>query len=113
MASEELRKFPNDPVLVRLLESAKTITGQIIHDDYGFDKTYAELLADIMQTRDALRTQLPPSVLNKHGLLHEDRPYICALTRGGYEFIVAFFAVRAIGGACMPLGEHLKNPRTL
>ncbi|KAJ6443213.1 Acyl-CoA synthetase family member 3, mitochondrial [Purpureocillium lavendulum] len=99
------RKFPSDPVLVRLLQSAKVTTETIIHDAYGFDKTYPELLGDIVQTRDALLDQLPSSAVDKAGLLHEDRPYICVLTRGGYEFIVAFFAIRAIGGACMPLAS--------
>ncbi|KND87442.1 Acyl-CoA synthetase family member 3, mitochondrial [Tolypocladium ophioglossoides CBS 100239] len=94
------RKFPNDPILVKLLHSAKLTTENIIHDAYGFDKTYADLLGDVMQMRDAIRANLPPTALNARGILNDDRPYVCVLTRSGYEFLVAFFAIRAIGGAC-------------
>ncbi|KAK5991607.1 Acyl-CoA ligase oryP-like protein [Cladobotryum mycophilum] len=107
MATDKIRRFPKDPVLVKLLESAKLTTGQIIHDAYGFDKTYAELLGDIVKTRDSLRANLPPSTLNNHGLLREEYPYVCALTCGGYEFIVALFTIRAMGGACLPFASGL------
>ncbi|KJZ74636.1 hypothetical protein HIM_05986 [Hirsutella minnesotensis 3608] len=100
-----MEPFPNDPVLARLLQSAKLTAEVVVHDDYGFDKTYAELLGDILRTREALRKQLPPWTLDAHGILIQENPYIAALTRGGYEFIVAFFAIRAIGGVCMPLAS--------
>lgn len=99
------RKFPNDPVLVRLLKSAKLTTGIIIHDAYGFHKSYSDLLGDIIETRAVLWTNLLPTSLNAQGILRNDCPYVCVLTRTGYEFIVAFFAIRAIGGACVPFGK--------
>ncbi|POR37072.1 Acyl-CoA synthetase family member 3, mitochondrial [Tolypocladium paradoxum] len=107
MTARTTRKFPNDPILVKLLQSASLTTEHIIHDAYGFDKTYADLLGDIVQTRDAIRANLPSTALNAHGVLNDDRPYICVLTRSGYEFLVAFFAIRAIGGACIPFGSGI------
>ncbi|KAM5475806.1 hypothetical protein McanCB56680_007991 [Microsporum canis] len=89
--------FPKDPILVKLLQAAQLTTEKIIHDAYGFDKTYGELLADVIATRNALLASLPPSALTPEGLLREDCPYIAALTFGGYEFMIAFFAIRALG----------------
>ncbi len=109
-------KFPQDPILVKLLDSPhrqSQSSPTVIHDvTYGFEKTYAELLDDILQTVHRLRNALPPSMLDEGGVFHVLRddcsPYIGILVKSGYEFIVAFFAIRAIGGACMPIG---KSPR--
>ena len=100
--AETSRTLPGDPILIRLLEAARLTEEQVIYDHYGFDKTYAQLLGDILATRDRLRLDLPASLLTPDGLIDEKRPYIAALTNGGYEFIVAFFAIRALGGACFP-----------
>ncbi|KKO97290.1 hypothetical protein THAR02_10610 [Trichoderma harzianum] len=51
--------------------------------------------------------QLPSSILDEHGILPQETPYISVLTRRGYEFLVAFFAIRAIGGACIPFGSGI------
>ncbi|KOS16972.1 Malonate--CoA ligase [Escovopsis weberi] len=96
--------FPNDPGLVRLLRSAKRCPGiSIVADAFGFDKTYNELLADVLRTRDSMREHLPPSALDERALLRGDAPYVCILARAGYEFVVATFAIRALGGACIPI----------
>lgn len=100
--AETSRTLPGDPILIRLLEAARLTEEQVIYDHYGFDKTYAQLLGDILATRDRLRLDLPASLLTPDGLIDEKRPYVAALTNGGYEFIVAFFAIRALGGACFP-----------
>ena len=54
-------KFPQDPLLVRLLEThhhkgkgAKII----IHDIHGFHKSYGELLGDILETARLVRADL-------------------------------------------------------
>ncbi|KAK2855710.1 hypothetical protein FQN49_004921 [Arthroderma sp. PD_2] len=107
MAIKITTTFPKDPILVKLLQASQLTAEQIIHDAYGFDKTYGQLLSDIIATRNALRRSLPPSVLNPEGLLREECPFVGALTFGGYEFIVAFFAVRALGGACWPLASGI------
>ncbi|KAI0537876.1 adenylate-forming enzyme AfeA [Xylaria digitata] len=104
MADTALR-FPNDPVLVKLLGSAKRVSSShvIIKDFVGFEKTYPELLSDVFKTRDQLKSLLPASNFDERGLLREDSVYVTALTRTGYEYVVAFFAVRALGGAYVPL----------
>lgn len=103
-------KFPEDPVLIRLLSSSHHQVKSpetIIDDAGGFQKSYPELLGDILQTAHLVRTASPPSMLDERGLLKNDSPYIGVLVRSGYEFIVAFFAIRAMGGACMPIGRWL------
>jgi hypothetical protein len=99
--------FPNDPILVKLLESAQhTSDAEVIIKDFlGFEKTYPQLLRDVLETRDQLKALLPASNFSENGLLREENVYITALTRTGYEYAVAFFAVRALGGAYVPLGN--------
>ncbi|KAM0522964.1 hypothetical protein ACHAPE_001453 [Trichoderma viride] len=101
-------KFPNDLLLVQFLRSAKRCAGQgpYIYDHFGFEKTLEELIADILRTRDLMRQQLPASAFSDRGIFSE-RPYVAVLTRSGYEFIVAFFATRVLGGAAMPFGSGI------
>lgn len=60
--------------------------------------------------RDLVRQQLPTSAFTERGILKEEAPYVAVLTRSGYEFIVAFFAVRVLGGAPIPFGAYLFFP---
>lgn len=105
--SENNHQFPQDPILVKLLDAAHHVTDSqtIIKDAFGFEKTYPELLSDVLETRSRLRSDLPSSALDERGLLRDETPYVAAMTRSGYEFVVAFFAVRALGGAFVPLGQ--------
>lgn len=61
-------------------------------------RLYPQILSDILQMRDLLRAPLPPWTINERGILHEEIPYVAVLVRGGYEFLVGFFAIRAMGG---------------
>ncbi|KHN97323.1 AMP-dependent synthetase/ligase [Metarhizium album ARSEF 1941] len=99
--------FPRDNTLVQLLDVSQATNEPIIHDAYGLDKTYAELLGDVVETRDRIRKAVPASSLDRHGMLREAAPYTGFLGLSGYEFIVAFFAARALGGACMPFGAGI------
>lgn len=107
MTAGDTHKLPHDPALVALLATARRVpeTEVLIHDVVGFDKTYPELLADVLKTRDALRARLPLAALDERGLLHRDHGFVPVLSRSGYEFVVSFFAIRALGGVVMPLGE--------
>ncbi|KAM0461603.1 hypothetical protein ACHAPV_004311 [Trichoderma viride] len=102
-------KFPNDLLLVQFLRSAKRCAGQgpYIYDHFGFEKTFEELIADILRMRDLMRQQLPDSAFSERGIFKEERPYVAVLTRSGYEFIVAFFATRVLGGAAIPFGSGI------
>ena len=99
-------KLPDDPIFARLLQSPHH-QGQrsdiIIRDVHGFEKSYGHLLSDILRTAERLRKGLPPAAFCKRGLLGQDLPYVGVLVNSGYEFIVVFFAIRSLGGACMPL----------
>lgn len=103
----ETQTFPHDPILVKLLTAFKRISAPepVIHDVMGFEKSYSELLADILRTRSEILRILPLSVLSKQNLLHDQYPYIFLLSKSGYEFLVGFFAIRALGGAPVPLGK--------
>lgn len=109
MATRKTYKFPEDPLLVKLLIAAQNTSGSqsIIYDTYGFEKTYPQLLGDILHMGNLFRARLPPWAVNERGILREETPYVAVLVRSGYEFIVSFFAIRAIGGACMPFSEYL------
>ncbi|UKZ70905.1 uncharacterized protein TrAtP1_011876 [Trichoderma atroviride] len=102
-------KFPNDLLLVQFLRSVKRCAGQgpYIYDHFGFEKTLEELIADILRMRDLMRQQLPASEFSERSVFKEKRPYVAVLTRSGYEFIVAFFATRVLGGAAMPFGSGI------
>jgi malonyl-CoA/methylmalonyl-CoA synthetase len=103
----EMLNFPQDPILVRLLIASQRTSDPepVIHDVMGFTKGYPDLLADILLTRARALQSLPESALTKQGLLNDSFPYVFFLTESGYEFLVAFFAIRALGGAAMPLGK--------
>ena len=98
------QKFPNDQIFQQLLLAAKGFQGTIIHDADGFKADYARFLNDILEVCRALRLNLPPAAFDERGLLREDEPYICILSLG-YEFIIAHYAILALGGASVPLGK--------
>ncbi|KAJ5698288.1 hypothetical protein N7462_000293 [Penicillium macrosclerotiorum] len=102
MTVSTLRVYlPNDPLLVRLLEAAHraSVSKKVILDKLGFEKTYSDLLGDIVQTRDALSLSLPPWVPSEVGPTPEKDVHVGIISQSAYEFLVAFFAVRAAGGA--------------
>jgi malonyl-CoA/methylmalonyl-CoA synthetase len=101
--------FPNDPALVRLLIAAQQTADShiMVHDVCGFEKTYPAILGDVIHMRHIIRSHLSAIKTNEHGSLCEERPYIAVISKSGYEFIVAFFAIRAMGGVCMPLSTYL------
>ncbi|KAF4504454.1 hypothetical protein G6O67_007904 [Ophiocordyceps sinensis] len=107
MTAGKLLKFPHDSVLVKLLVAARQTsdTKTIVHDALGFEKSYPELLGDVLKTRQLLWARLPPSAIDDRGLLRGDSQYVAILAKSGYEFLVAFFSIRAMGGVCVPLGS--------
>ena len=106
MAVDTAYEFPDDPVFVRLLAASARYprSEAIVHEKNGCEKTYPELLNDILHTRNLIREQL--SGFDQQGLLREHHVYISVISSSAYEFIVAFFAVRAIGGVSVVLREH-------
>lgn len=105
--------FPDDPALVRLLAEAKRAINlpsipNIVDLHLHISKDYGQLLADILQTRRRLLEALPPPN-ESQGILAASDSYIAIVTNSGYEFLVAFFAIRAVGGTPMPLGKPSYN----
>ncbi|KAK5806778.1 hypothetical protein VI817_001036 [Penicillium citrinum] len=99
--------FPNDPVLARLIDAARQTSAskKIIYDELGFEKSYSDLLGDIVQLREALFAHFPSWVVSSSGRVEELNTYVTVSSRSGYEFLVAFFAIRAAGGVCVPIGS--------
>jgi malonyl-CoA/methylmalonyl-CoA synthetase len=105
-------RFPQDPALVGLVHAAKNRSDsfEFIHEIGRSAKSYPQLLGDVIKTCQTLRVQLPPTAFDSREILHPGSAYISVLTRSGYDFLVAFFAIRAIGGACVPLGKTANPP---
>lgn len=108
MTGGKMLQFPHGPVLLRLFMAARQTSDSrtIIHDALGFEKSYPELLSDVLKTQELFRARLPPSAINCRGLLRRESQYIGILATSGYEFLFAFFSIRAMGGVCVPLGER-------
>jgi malonyl-CoA/methylmalonyl-CoA synthetase len=105
--------FPKDPILVSLLAATQRVADPepMINDVMGFSKGYPDLLGDVLATRARLRQQLPEAALETNQLLKEEFPYIFLFCQSGYEWLVGFFAIRALGGAVMPLGTLVNATR--
>ncbi|KFX86831.1 hypothetical protein V490_08806 [Pseudogymnoascus sp. VKM F-3557] len=97
--------FPNSPFFGRLLRHAHR-NGTAVRDlKLGIEKTYEELLSDVLGLRQVLRDSLSLDTLE--ALEKGEEIYIGVLAGGGYEFAVAILAVLAIGAAAVPLSVVL------
>ncbi|CAN9205272.1 unnamed protein product [Alternaria alternata] len=101
-------EVPDDPVFVSLLAASATYprSEPIVYEKDGHKKTYPELLSDILRTRSLIRKKLPG--INRHGLLSDHDVYIAIVSQSIYEFIVAWFAVSAIGGVSIILPSGIR-----
>lgn len=97
------QKFPNDPIFTQLAQLSHEVTGARIHDEYGIDAEYGDLLNDIAQLREALRKELPRNWFDSAGLLRQEAGSIATITISGYYYIVGFLTILALGGTCVPL----------
>ncbi|KAE8151323.1 acetyl-CoA synthetase-like protein [Aspergillus avenaceus] len=97
--------FPDNPLFVRLLETAhKDLNHVVILDpDRGVEVSYGRLLNDILAWRRVIQKQLPREILDSQGMISAKPAYIGLLSSNSYEFIVAILAILAVGGAVMPL----------
>lgn len=95
--------FPNSPFWVVLLQHARRNRLAIRDVNLGIEKSYENLLADVLALRAHLESSLPRQVLES--ALRGDEVYIGVLAAGGYEFTVAILAVLALGVAAVPMSE--------
>jgi malonyl-CoA/methylmalonyl-CoA synthetase len=65
----------------------------------GREVTYRQLLSDIINLKFQLLQQLHPTTIRK---MYEDEEVAIAVFARGYEFVVAYFAILAVGGIVVP-----------
>lgn len=100
-------ELPDEPIFRQIIEKSQTNQDVIFHDaTCGAYATYPQLLHDIVALRRRLYEWLPKSAFDERGLLKEEEsPYFLILAPGNYDFVVSTFAVLAVGGAIVPVGE--------
>ncbi|KAJ5513406.1 NRPS-like protein biosynthetic cluster [Penicillium fimorum] len=73
----------------------------------GIEATHPQFINDVYTTRQELLDALPRDLFSNQNVFREDRPFVCILNQGSYDFIVATFAVLALGGATVPLSPYI------
>jgi malonyl-CoA/methylmalonyl-CoA synthetase len=69
----------------------------------GIEVTSAQFLRDIVFFQDRISIQLATNVVSAHDVAGHGEVYICILAPLSYEFLVAFYAVIALGAVAVPL----------
>lgn len=98
--------LPNLPFFHRLLRYAQRVPSPIAIRDLnaGLEKTYHQLLSDVLSFRKVLDATL--SIEVRQDLAADKEVYIGLLAPGGYEYTVGFIAILAIGAAVVPMGKR-------
>ncbi|KAJ5834119.1 NRPS-like protein biosynthetic cluster [Penicillium robsamsonii] len=103
-------RFPNEPhfrVLLKHCEESPP-DGVFFYDpSCGVEANHQQFLQDVYTTRQGLLNGLPRVLFNDQDMIHEERPFVCLLNQGNYEYIVAAFAVLILGGAVVPLAPSI------
>lgn len=97
--------FPNSPLFSRLLRHAHRNWTAIRDLRLGVEKTYGQLLSDVLGLRQVLQHSLDSNTTK--ALEKGEEIYIGVLAGGGYEFTVGILAVLAIGAAAVPMCMQL------
>lgn len=98
--------FPNEThfrVLLKHCEESSPDDVFFYDSSCGIEANHQQFLQDVYATRQGLLNGLPRVLFNDQDIIHEERPFICLLNQGNYEYIVAAFAVLILGGAVVPL----------
>ena len=94
--------LPNIYFFTRLVRLASKSNLIAIKDlTFGFTASYAQLLTDVLHLRNVLRETLDTAVLER--LDREDEVLVNLLGPGGYEFVVGFLALVALGAVVVPI----------
>jgi malonyl-CoA/methylmalonyl-CoA synthetase len=72
---------------------------------YGITADYAQLLTDVLHFRNVLREILHPSAINR--INRGEEVFVALAGPAGYEFVVGFFALMALGAAIVPISPDL------
>ncbi|KAJ5577105.1 hypothetical protein N7535_004031 [Penicillium sp. DV-2018c] len=99
--------LPNAPFFHRLLRYAQRTPSPLVVRDLnaGVEKTYHDLLSDVLSLRKALEAALSPEV--RRDLVADKEVYMGLLAPGGYEYTVGFIAILAIGAAVVPMAAAI------
>jgi len=94
--------FPNFFLFSRLVRLSYKAHLLAVKDlTYGYTASYAQLLTDVLHLRNVLRETLPRHVVRK--LDRDEEVFVNLLGPGGYEFVVGFFALMALGAVIVPI----------
>ncbi|CAG8398981.1 unnamed protein product [Penicillium salamii] len=105
---DRLPGLPDDPLFERLLYNAQHIHSTLIRDtSAGIAATPAQFLRDVIFFKDRINRQLTTSGIDIHNVAAHGDVYICILAQLSYEFLVAFYAVIALGGVAVPLSTSI------
>ncbi|KAJ5987327.1 hypothetical protein N7451_011692 [Penicillium sp. IBT 35674x] len=108
------RVFPNDMVLCQLMEKALASKRDAIVDvPRGITASYAQLLTDVLRTREEIWAKAPRSMFDDKGIITLDSPFIFNLSSTSYLVPVAAFAILSIGAAISPLSPNIKEEEAL
>jgi malonyl-CoA/methylmalonyl-CoA synthetase len=98
--------FPNFFLFSRLVRLAHKEHLIAIKDlTYGITADYAQLLTDVLHFRNLLREALHPSAIKR--IDRGEEVYVTLVGPAGYEFVVGFFALMALGAAIVPISLDL------
>ncbi|KAK4494064.1 hypothetical protein PRZ48_014328 [Zasmidium cellare] len=96
--------FPNFFLFSRLVRLAQKPLVAVRDVTFGFTATFTQLLTDVLSLRNALQAQFGPDLL---GRIEEEEIFVLLLGPGGYEFVVGFLALIALGVVVVPISPDL------
>lgn len=97
--------LPNDPIFTHLAHLARNTNKVIIRDPLQkLEADHVRFLRDILQFRWKISSALPADILDGNGMIKsDDGVYILLSAPSDYQFLVALFAILAVGGAAVLL----------
>ncbi|KAK5048671.1 hypothetical protein LTR84_005762 [Exophiala bonariae] len=102
---DDLNTLPHDIIFHRLHFLACHQNTVAIRDtDRSLEISYGQLLSDIVTAKNLVLSKLHISTLEQ---LRADKEVSFLILARGYEFVVSFFTVLAIGGIAAPTSPHV------
>ena len=103
--------LPNDPVFIHLAHAARNANNVIIRDPVqNLQANHVQFLQDILQFRSQISSVLlPGDMVDENGMIKNDHVYILISAVSSDQFLVALFAIFAVGGAAVLLRETIQS----
>jgi hypothetical protein len=81
----------------------------------NIEADHVRFLGDILQYRLKISNVLPTEILDDNGMIQNNDNFILLSAPSSYQFLVALFAILAVGGAAVllrmfPIGMILTSP---